>query len=105
MSTFDQIEPIEQASIYELRTLQLARLKEAETAGRPVPGGELEQEITAAQRLASNDPKLDAFGKQLLEAVRLRAGAAGVTSAVTVKHQDRGADGWRFTSIRFVQEK
>jgi hypothetical protein len=69
------------------------RLKAAEAGSARVPAGELEQEVAAALRLAANDLKLDAFGKQLLEAIRQRA-AAPAAPPVTVTHQERGADGW-----------
>src|SRR5581483_6812368 len=72
----------------------VGRLKEAEAAGTPVAGHELEQEVTTALRLAANDPKLGAFGRQVLEAVRQRGGPANAAAAVTIKHQDRGTDGW-----------
>ncbi len=74
----------------------VARLKEADAAGTAAPVAELEQEVTAALRLAANDVKLDAFGRQVLEAVRQRqsAGTGPAAPAVTVRHQEAGADGW-----------
>lgn len=71
----------------------VAKLKEAEAARAPVAAAELEREVTAALRMAANDPKLDTFGRQVLDAVRQRGGDKPA-AAVTVKHQDRGTDGW-----------
>jgi Peptidase MA superfamily len=70
----------------------VARLKEAEAAQAPIAGPEMEREVTAALRMAASDAKLNTFGRQVLDAVRQRAGAA--PAAVTIRHQDRGADGW-----------
>jgi hypothetical protein len=71
----------------------VAKLKEAEAAHTPVNGADLERDVAAALKMAANDQKLEAFGRQVLEAVKQRAGDKP-PSAVTVKHQDRGSDGW-----------
>jgi hypothetical protein len=70
----------------------VAKLKDAETSRSPISGPDLEKEVTAALRMAANDPKLDVFGRQVMDAIRQRAGATPV--AVTIRHQDRGKDGW-----------
>jgi hypothetical protein len=63
-----------------------ARLEQtgASTAG-------LEEEVAAALRIADNDPKLAPFGRQLLDRVRQRPGAA---AEVSIRHVERGANGW-----------
>jgi tetratricopeptide (TPR) repeat protein len=70
----------------------VARLKEAEAAQAPIAAAEMEREVTAALRMAASDAKLDTFGRQVLDAVRQRAGAA--PAGVTIRHTDRGGDGW-----------
>jgi hypothetical protein len=70
----------------------VARLKDAEAAHTPVPASDLDQEVTAALRLAADDAKLVAFGRQVMDAVRQRT--TGAAPPVTVRHQDRGSDGW-----------
>jgi hypothetical protein len=70
----------------------VARLKEAETNRTQVAGGELEQQVSTAVRLAGDDAKLAAFGRQVMEAVHQRS--AQTPAPVAVRHQDRGSDGW-----------
>lgn len=72
----------------------VGRLKEAEANHAPVRASELEQEIAAAQRLTANDAKLAAFGRQVLDSVRERAASATSPTTMTIRHQERGADGW-----------
>jgi hypothetical protein len=73
----------------------VARLKDAEANRSPVPA-ELEKEVAVALTMAGDDKKLVAFGRQVQEAIRQRAGERGriVPVKVTVTHQPRGADGW-----------
>lgn len=51
----------------------------------------LEQEVSAALRVADNDPKLVPFGRQLLDRVRQRLAGA---PEVSVRHSERGTSGW-----------
>jgi tetratricopeptide (TPR) repeat protein len=70
----------------------IARLKESEAARTPIPAADLEREVTTALRLAAEDAKLGAFARQVMDAVRQRS--SGSAAPVTVRHQDRGSDGW-----------
>jgi hypothetical protein len=77
----------------------VARLKDAESTHAAIASADMEREANTAIRLAADDPKLVAFGRQVLEAVRQRAVERGTanpvkTVAVTIRHQDRGSDGW-----------
>ncbi|HEX4590656.1 MAG TPA: hypothetical protein VH120_12040 [Gemmataceae bacterium] len=69
----------------------VAKLKEAEANRAPIPAAEMDREVATALHLAGEDQKLIAFGRQVQETVRQRGSTA---VAVTVKHQDRGSDGW-----------
>jgi hypothetical protein len=70
----------------------VARLKDAEAKRSVIPAAELDREVAAALGMAGSDQKLVTFGRQVQEAVRQRGGTAA--AAVTIKHQDRGSDGW-----------
>lgn len=72
----------------------VGRLKDAEAHRTPARSNELEQEVAAAQRLTANDAKLAAFARQVLDSVRERAAAAPSPTPVTIRHHERGADGW-----------
>jgi hypothetical protein len=47
--------------------------------------------VATARRLAADNAELEAFARQVLESIRQRPAAL---AAMTVKHQDRGSDGW-----------
>ncbi len=68
------------------------QLKDAEASHTPIAAADLEREVTTALRLAAEDAKLIAFGRQVMDAVHQRGTPAA--AAVTVRHQDRGSDGW-----------
>jgi phenylacetate-CoA ligase len=122
MSTFDQIEPIEQASIDELRTLQLARLKEAvhhsyervphyrqkfDAAG--VHPGDLEDfsdlarfPFTSKDDLRQNYP-FGMFAVPMDEIVRIHA-SSGTTGKPTVVGYTRGdIDTWSRLMARSIR--
>jgi hypothetical protein len=72
----------------------VAKLKDAESNRSAISGSDLEKEVSTAVRLAADDAKLAAFGRQVMDAVRQRAAGSPAPIVVTIRHQDRGSDGW-----------